>query len=534
MTQVEKADWSAQVKFLKAYYHFLLLRQYGPIIISNNYVAADALGEDLFKYRDKVEDCFRFIINLMDEAIPDLPTTRPSLNLGMVDQVIVKAIKSQVLLYYASPFYSGNREFYEDFRDPRDNQPFFPVNDTPEQTKAKWNEALVAVNEAISAAISESKSLYRYPSVQKELFIRDRTFAGISDDCKKRMQTLYDLRYVIADPWNQELIWGMSNINIYNQGELAHSTNIRLSSATDIPEGDKNQAGFSWQWNGATYRMTERYYTKNGLPVNEDLTFNYIGRHEAYTTPGVDDPNYGEVAGLLQPNVTTINLYANRELRFYANLDITGGWVRSHFEVIPTLMMQGTSGGWEPSVNGTDFFCTGIGLQKLVHPESRSSYWQRQVKFPYPIIRMADLYLMKAEILNEIKDAPDQEVWDALNVVRARAGIPNVETVWSNGSMARTVNKHTTKSGMRDIILQERSIELAFEGHRFWDMQRHKRAHIEFASSIRGWNYRGSSFATFFELGIVQSRRFTIRDYLWPISLNELNTNGNLVQNPEW
>ena len=530
MTDAERKDWVAQAKFLKAYYHFLLLRSYGPIVISDKVMTSDAVGDDLFQYREKVETCFRYIIDLIDEAIPDLKTTRSDTELGMIEQVIAKAMKARVLLYYASPFYSGNREFFEDFRDPRDNQPFFPVNDTPEQTKAKWNEALTAVNEAIDAAIAEGKGLYNFPE-DKEFYMRDRTFAELAPE---RIKTLYDLRLVVTDPWNSELIWGLSNVNYYGDGELANSTNIRLSKATDITEGDFNSAGYSWQWMGATYRMAERYYTKNGLPVDEDLTYNYVGRYGPYMAPSVTEPEYADVVGLLQPGVTTINLYANRELRFYANLDITGGWVRSHFEVIPTMMMQGTSGGYEPSVNGTDFFCTGIGLQKLVHPESRSSHWARVVRFPYPLIRMADLYLMKAEILNEIKDAPDQEVYDAINVVRKRAGIPNVETVWSNAALARTLNKHTTKAGMRDIILRERSIELAFEGHRFWDMQRHKRAHIEFASSIRGWNYKGSSFTTFFELGIVQTRRFTIRDYLWPIRLDELNTNGNLVQNPEW
>jgi len=530
MTEGERRDWMAQVKVLKAYYHFLLLRSYGPIVISDKLVTADALGDELFQYREKVEDCFRYIIKLLDEAIPDLKTVRLELELGMIEQVIAKAIKARVLLYYASPFYSGNREFFEDFRDPRDKEPFFPVNDTPEQTKAKWNEALTAVNEAISAASSESKGLYSFPTT-KEYFPRDRAFAEVAPE---RMKTLYALRLVATDPWNNELIWGLSNVNYYGDGELANSTNIRLSRSSGIPDGDFNSAGYSWQWMGATYRMAERYYTKNGLPIDEDLTYNYIGRLEAYTAPAAADDDYEDVVGLLQPGVTTINLYNNRELRFYANLDITGGWVRSHFEVIPTMMYNNTSGGYEPSVNSTDFFCTGIGIQKLVHPESRSSHWARVVRFPYPLFRVADLYLMKAEILNEIKDSPDQEVYDAINVVRKRAGIPNVETVWSNASLARTVNKHTTKAGMRDIILRERSIELAFEGHRFWDMQRHKRAHIEFATSIRGWNYRGSSFNSFFEMGIVQARRFTTRDYLWPIRLDELNTNGNLVQNPDW
>ena len=530
MSEGERRDWMAQAKFMKAYYHFLLLRSYGPIVISDKIMTPDALGDELFQYREKVEICFRYIIDLLEEAIPDLALNRPDLELGMIDQIIAKAVKARVLLYYASPFYSGNREFFEDFRDPRDQQPFFPVNDTQEQTKAKWNEALAAVNEAISAAIAEGKGLYSFPAI-KEYYLRDRTFAEVAPE---RMKTLYDLRLVATDPWNNELIWGLSNVNYYGDGELANSTNIRLSRASGITEGDFNSAGYSWQWMGATYRMAERYYTKNGLPIDEDLSYNYIGRLEAYTAPAAADPEYEDVIGLLQPGVTTINLYNNRELRFYANLDITGGWVRSHFEVIPTMMYNGASGGYEPSVNGTDFFCTGIGIQKLVHPESRSSHWARVVRFPYPLFRMADLYLMKAEILNEIKDTPDQEVFDAINVIRKRAGIPNVETAWSNAALARTVNKHTTKAGMRDIILRERSIELAFEGHRFWDMQRHKRAHIEFATSIRGWNYRGSTYNAFFELGIVQARRFTTRDYLWPIRLDELNTNGNLVQNPDW
>jgi len=340
--------------------------------------------------------------------------------------------------------------------------------------------------------------LYEYT---KEVYVKDRDFYELNPE---RMKTYYDLRMVITDPWNRELLWAYSNVDIYNQGELAHSTNIRLPAGF---EGDVNASGFSWQWMGATYQMAERYYTENGLPLEEDLTFNYNTRHDTYLSPGVEDPDYPKIAGLVQPNQPTINLYMNREMRFYANLSITGGYYRSHFEIIPVYMMQGTNGGYNPSVNATDFFCTGIGIQKLVHPESRSSNWQRQVKFPYPVIRMADLYLMKAEVLNEIKTQPDQEVWDAINLVRVRAGIPKVEDIWSNSTLARTHNKHRTQVGMREIILEERGIELAFEGIHYWDMLRHKRAHIEFSAPIQGWNYRGTAPSTFFVLGVVQSRR---------------------------
>jgi hypothetical protein len=122
-------------------------------------------------------------------------------------------------------------------------------------------------------------------------------------------------------------------------------------------------------------------------------------------------------------------------------------------------------------------------------------------------------------------------VYDAINEVRLRAGIPTVEVAWAS---AKTRNKHTTMEGMRDIILQERGIELAFEGNRFWDMHRHLRCEDEFNSPIMGWSPMGTSPETFFLLEPKQVRQFSIRDYLWPIDLNELNTNGNLKQNPGW
>jgi hypothetical protein len=527
MTDVERAEWKAQATFLKAYYHFLLLQKYGPVIISDKVISPDALSDELFMHRNKIEDCFDFIIRLMNEAIPNLTERVEEANLGQVDQIAAMAMKARVMYFRASPFYSGNREFFDDFYD-WDGEPFFPINDTPERTKEKWNDCLTAINEALEIAKLNGKDLYQY---EKEPYVKDRGYVDLNPD---KIKTYYDLRMVIVDPWNKELLWGNSNINVYSDGELAHSTNLRLTSDGGATEGDMNSSAFSWQWMAATYRMAERYYTHNGLPIEEDLTFNYNTRHDTYVTPGVEDPGYAEIAGLLQPGYQTINLYVNREMRFYANLAVTGGYFRSHFEILKANMMQGTSGGYMPSVNTTDFYCTGVGLQKFVHPESRSSNWQRQVKYPYPIIRMADLYLMKAMALNEIKTVPDREVWDAVNIVRGRAGIPNVEDIWSKPEFAKTVNKHTTQSGMRDIILKERSIELAFEGIYFWDMILQKKAHIAFSTPIQGWNYKGTNQSAFFVLGVVQNRKFTIRDYLWPIDLNELNTNGNLIQNPGW
>ena len=69
---------------------------------------------------------------------------------------------------------------------------------------------------------------------------------------------------------------------------------------------------------------------------------------------------------------------------------------------------------------------------------------------------------MKAEALNEYY-GPSQEVYDAINAVRIRAGIPTVEESYSNPEWVtdEALNKHLTKEGMREIILRERANELS-------------------------------------------------------------------------
>jgi hypothetical protein len=276
--------------------------------------------------------------------------------------------------------------------------------------------------------------------------------------------------------------------------------------------------------------MVERYYTENGLPLDEDPAFDRNTALEIVHTPAMNTTEYTALHGIMQPDQETVNLYLKREPRFYANLAITGGYWRTQRAKILTKMFRNSDGGRTSSSN-TDFYCTGVGVKKLQHPESVSGNGIRVTLFPYPIIRLADLYLMKAEALNEY-EGPSQKVYDAINKVRERAGIPKVEDAWKNAKIHP--NYHLEQDGLKEIILRERSIELAFEGHRFWDMLRHKRAVSEFSVPLWGWDPDGTNAETFFNLQIKQARSFTVKDCLWPITVDELNTNANLIQNPGW
>jgi hypothetical protein len=87
---------------------------------------------------------------------------------------------------------------------------------------------------------------------------------------------------------------------------------------------------------------------------------------------------------------------------------------------------------------------------------------------------------------------------------------------------------------MHEIIMRERAIELSFEGSRYWDVVRYNRGTAEFNEPITGWRGDAYGSSTFFRLEIKQRRQFLNRNYLWPISLNEMNTNANMIQSPGW
>ena len=62
MDDWEKAQWKAEAKFLKAYYHFNLVRKWGPVPIIYKSLPIDADINDVRVYRDNIDDCFDFIL----------------------------------------------------------------------------------------------------------------------------------------------------------------------------------------------------------------------------------------------------------------------------------------------------------------------------------------------------------------------------------------------------------------------------------------------------------------------------------------
>jgi hypothetical protein len=505
MTQEEKDAWKAEAQFLKAFYHFTLLKYYGPIPITDENLPISANDQQVSVRRNTIDECITYITETIDLAISNLPLRVLNNNdLGRVDQVIAKSLKSRVLLFAASPLFNGNSEFYSGFVN-EDGEHFFnQIYDIN-----KWELAMNASLDAINTAIEQGSALYEYTDTPPTFDTENYEYEIV--------QKQYDVRYSIVDRWNNELLWGHSNPVGTDWWQ------VQAGSLMKSPTSSSVEA--AWQWVAPTLRSVEMYYTKNGLPIDEDLTFDYMNRYNL-SNISASQNSYAQYAQ------STATLHLNREPRFYANIGFDRGYNRTWGSKWNLKMRKGETHG--RIANTSDYLITGYALKKIVHPDSEGDGYDKIVQYSWPMIRLAELYLNFAEAANEF-NGPSQEVYNMLNTVRERAGIKTVEEAWSDGSIAATVNKHTTQDGLRDIIRHERLIEFAFEGHRYNDLRRWKLAENYLNSPVKGWSVDETTQDGFYTLRDVGNRSFNSpRDYLHPISINELTINTNLIQNPGW
>ena len=83
-------------------------------------------------------------------------------------------------------------------------------------------------------------------------------------------------------------------------------------------------------------------------------------------------------------------------------------------------------------------------------------------------------------------------------------------------------------------LIRERAVELAFEGQRFWDLRRWKKAATELNKPIMGWNVSQAFAESYYVPTLIWNQRFQLRDYFWPIRDSYITQNRNLVQNLGW
>ncbi|WP_052496318.1 RagB/SusD family nutrient uptake outer membrane protein [Pedobacter lusitanus] len=190
------------------------------------------------------------------------------------------------------------------------------------------------------------------------------------------------------------------------------------------------------------------------------------------------------------------NEYKNRDPRLYATV---------LFENAPwTAMADNYKFNWVEGASNMSQ--TGYNFRKMVDP----AIFREQVDnyANVILIRYAEVLLTYAEAKNEVS-GPDGTIYDALDAIRTRAGMPVVDR-----------SKYSNQSSLRELIRNERRVELALEGQRYMDIRRWKIA-PQVMKTIN--NIKNSQ---------AQQRLWTDKLYLMPIPQKEIDlTKGVLKQN---
>jgi hypothetical protein len=514
LEKYERDRWIGEAKFLKAYYHYTLFKRYGPIPVVDVNKPVSASVEEVKVYREPVDAVVEYIAATLDDALKTLPEPQDVLEgtqAGRADKLAALTLKAELLLFAASDLFNGNTEMASMV----DNRgiSLFPQEKDPN----KWKIAADACKAAIDACHQNGKALYdlvdRYAVTESPVF---------------QLQTI--LRQTIGDRWNKELIWGDTK---YDMNRLMRVTGTQL-----VLLDPWRLAEVRSEW-APSMKMVEKYYSSRGVPIENDLEWIsngwYADRHKIRPEPSSGDERY-----LVEGGAQTAYLHYSREPRFYAHIAFDQGvyygtgWYVFEDGTRNVKYANYRNLGFAGHIAGNSYSITGYGIKKLYSFRATQSYTANSYEYyPFPIFRLADLYLMYAEALNESEGAvPD--VFHYINLIRRRAGLEDLEYCWDNYTNLPK-GYYNDRDNMREIIRRERTIEMAFEGKRFWDLRRWRNI-SEFNVTPQGWNIYGETAEDFYVLTNLPKTtlQFSIKDYFWPIKESDLYVNENLIQNYGW
>lgn len=185
-------------------------------------------------------------------------------------------------------------------------------------------------------------------------------------------------------------------------------------------------------------------------------------------------------------------------------------------------------GGTNNPANGADYSLTSYFMCKFMGKFQTATEYS-SVLHVWVMFRYAEILLNFAEAENEA-EGPTAEVYDALYTLRSRAGIRRGSVTGYRYGLKQDM----TKEEMREVIHNERRIELAFEEHRYYDIRRWREAEQIFQQPLQGMQVvEGQGVTSYTRIDVLKVN-FAPRNYLYPIPYTEVNKNRNMVQNPNW
>lgn len=221
---------------------------------------------------------------------------------------------------------------------------------------------------------------------------------------------------------------------------------------------------------------------------------------------------------------STSNPYENRDPRLRQFIIVNGGTAGPNNSVIRTAVDAGTIDGFNQVETSTR---TGFYMRKLLRQDVNLDPVSTNSQLRYkPRIRYTEIFLIYAEAANEAWGPMGTggnafSAYDVIKAIRTRAG------VGANNGDAYLESIKGDQAAMREMIRNERRLELCFEGFRFWDLRRWNSNLTEPAMGVR---IQGGEH----QMIQVENRVFSDHMIYGPIPLSELLKFNALQQNTGW
>ncbi len=516
--------YTGEMYFFKGYFLYLLLQQYGPVIIPpDDEIDLNSDAESMMYERSSYDDCVDYIVENMEQAYNYLPATRESASdIYRPTSGAALAVMSRVELVAASPQYNGNSA-YSDWT--RSDGSYF-ISQT--EDNSKWGKAAVAAKRVMETGVY---SLYTYPkeSTTDDLpsNVSDEDFPNGAGNIDPYRSVKFPFIGEVLPTSNPELIWGT------NVSPTGDDSPLWLSAPSQLGGG----CGLN-----ITQTLVDAFKMKDGNDINSSSAdYPYPGSETIYKPISTAK----SLGGYTVYTSNTAKMYENREPRFYAYIgfshsywpgtNYSGSLAITNYEV--TYYSNGTAA---PTVDyPNDYNHTGYTCIKYNHPTDNLEGSQKSKVFP--IFRYAEILLNYAEALNELEESYTdeetgitvsrdlEEIKSAFNQVRFRAGQP-----------ALSSDELASQESLREAIKREREIEFACEGRRYHDLRRWKDAPDAYEEPIVGMDVTASTSEReqYYKRTTLNStltqRVWSFKMYFWPIPKAALDKNSLLDQNPGW
>ncbi|PWV49116.1 RagB/SusD family nutrient uptake outer membrane protein [Chitinophaga sp. S165] len=318
------------------------------------------------------------------------------------------------------------------------------------------------------------------------------TLTGYANYDKERWKLAADAARTLIEERSFALLPNFKNIFItQNNSEIIF---FRQNGNSDEIENTNGPVGFAKVARGRTNPTQELV---DAFPTDAGLS--------------ITDPASG---------YNPIDPYTHRDPRLTMSILYNGArWLNTEIQTFEGG--QHRPGGADPGTK------TGYYMRKFMGNFENATQYS-SVPHDWIYLRYTEVLLNFAEAENEY-NGPTGEVYQVLKDLRARAGI----TAGDNGMYG--LKEGLSPDEMREVIRNERRIELAFEEHRFWDIRRWKIAEQVYNRGLHGMSIIKNGPDLTYDVVEVFKPVFTApRMYLYPIPYDEVVKNDNMRQNPGW